>query len=358
MATPMPRGYRSASEYRFREEQVDAIVRAAAYHRRDFCRSVIWFSPREHAGIRPFMTAPFKRTSNGGLGHLGRLPPELLHDVLLCMDMHSLFNFRQASLRSRQSVDSLGQYQLVVSHGLNLLCALLRTRLAVDVSLSDFHGAICTEACALCGQFGGFMSLLTWTRCCFPCLRRAPETRVQSLAAVRKLFRLSMAESGQLRSFKTLPGIYTMDERVYKSRITVASAHQARLLFGQRANDPALVPPASPGLDPKFDFMGSCALPYCDGRTGRVQHGMSCAGCQLALEKNILGSRVEKWAFEARDKVYGQDGFLEHFRWCEQAQLLWESSGGGTSRPAELPEAARRGAFSTIENSKDKKSDM
>ena len=45
------------------------------------------------------------------------------------------------------------------------------------------------------------------------------------------------------------------------------------------------------------------------------------AGCQLALEKDIIGSRGEDWAFEAHDKVYAQDGFLEHFRWCEQAQL-------------------------------------
>ncbi len=78
--------------------------------------------------------------------------------------------------------------------------------------------------------------------------------------------------------------------------------------------------------------MGSCALPYYDRRTGRVEHGMSCAGCQLALEKDIIGSRGEKWALEARDKVYAQDGFLEHFRWCEQAQLLWKSSGEGNNR--------------------------
>jgi hypothetical protein len=38
---------------------------------------------------------------------------------------------------------------------------------------------------------------------------------------------------------------------------------------------------------------------------------MSYAGCQLALEKCIMSARCEKWAFEARDKVYAQDGFLK-----------------------------------------------
>jgi hypothetical protein len=341
----MPRGYRSVTEYRFCEQQTDAIVRTTAYHRKDYCRSVIWFSPREHVSIRLSITTPFGRTSNTGLGSLDRLPLELLHDVLLHLDMHSLFNFRQIHLRSRLTVDSLKQYRMVVSHGLNLLCALLRTRLAIGVSLFEFYYALCTKACTLCGEFGGFISLLTWNRCCFTCLQEAPETQVQPLAAVRKQFHLTKAELDQLRSFKTLPGIYSMNESLYKSRITVVSVHQAILVSGQQPHALAQAQPASSGRNQKFNFMGSCALPYYDRRTGRVEHGMSCAGCQLALQKDIIGSRGENWAFEARDKVYAQDGFLEHFRWCEQAQLLWRSSDEGNNRPTELPEAARRGGF-------------
>ncbi|PNP82051.1 hypothetical protein FNYG_04612 [Fusarium nygamai] len=40
----MARGYRSATEYSFDEEHTDAIVRTAAYHRKDFGLSMIWFS--------------------------------------------------------------------------------------------------------------------------------------------------------------------------------------------------------------------------------------------------------------------------------------------------------------------------
>jgi hypothetical protein len=164
------------------------------------------------------------------------------------------------------------------------------------------------------------------------------ETQVQTLANIRKQFHLTKAELGQLKSFKTLPGIYSMEESVYKSRITVVSVHQAKLLSGQQPHAAA-----AQARNRKLNFMGSCALPYYDRRTGRVEHGISCAGCQLALEKDIIGS--EKWAFEARDKVYAQDSFLEHFRWCEQAQILWRSSDEGKNQPTELPEAARRGGF-------------
>jgi hypothetical protein len=341
----MPRGYRSATEYRFDEEQTDAIVQTAAYHRKDYCLSVIWFSAREHVDISLSIATPFRRASNLGLGSLDRLHLELLDDTLLRLDMHSLLKFRQTNLKSRQTVDSLKQYQMVVSHGLNLLCALLRTRLSIGISLLDFYSALCTKACSLCGEFGGFISLLTWKRCCFKCHKEAPETQVKTLAAVRKQFHLTKVELGQLRTFKTLPGIYSMEESVHRSRIAIVSAHQARLICRRQPHALAQAQPVSSERNQKFKFKGSCALSYYDKLTGKVEHGMSCAGCQLALEKDIIGTRGEKWAFEARDKVYARDGFLEHFRWCEQAQLLWRSSGDGNSRPTELPEGARRGGY-------------
>ncbi|KAL2142943.1 hypothetical protein VTI28DRAFT_522 [Corynascus sepedonium] len=256
MAALVPRGYRSATEYRFRQDQTDAIVRATAYHRKDFCHSVIWFSPREHVGIRPSIATPFPRTPDTGLGTLGLLPLELLHDVLLRLDIRSLFNFRQANLSSRRIVDSLHQYQIMVSHGLNLLCALLRTRLANGNSLLDFYHVLCTKACTLCGEFGGFVSLLTWKRCCFACLQGALETQVQTLAGIRKQFHLTKTELGQLKSFRTLPGIYSMEKSVHKSRIAVVSVHLAKLVSGQQPHAAAAqAQPASSGRNRKFNFM-------------------------------------------------------------------------------------------------------
>ncbi|PKY04922.1 F-box domain protein [Aspergillus campestris IBT 28561] len=223
MASLMPRGYCSATEFRFDKEQADAIIRTTAYHRKDFCLSVIWYSHREHNEIRPSISTPFQRISKTGLGSLDRLPLELLFDTLYLLDMYSLFRFRQINLRSRQMVDSLKQYHTVVSHGLNLFCALLRTRIATDITLLDFYKALCTKACTLCGEFSGFISILAWTRCCFKCLQESPETQVRTLASVRKQLHMANAELGQLRSFKSLPGIYSMNETVQNSRITLSN---------------------------------------------------------------------------------------------------------------------------------------
>jgi hypothetical protein len=44
---------------------------------------------------------------------------------------------------------------------------------------------------------------------------------------------------------------------------------------------------------------------------------------------------------DMRDKVYARPEFLEHFKWCEYAQVLWWESMGGTVVPGSLPRVCR-----------------
>ncbi|KAF2758787.1 hypothetical protein EJ05DRAFT_464639 [Pseudovirgaria hyperparasitica] len=353
MATPMPPRYRSVTEFQFTTDQADAIIRTAAYHRKDFALSVIWFPPREHVAVRQSIAAPFPRSSKTDLGSLDQLPLELLHDILLHLDMHSLFYIRQTNLRARDIVDSLKQYRIVVQHGLNLLCALLRTRLAMHVSLRDAYAALCTETCSLCGEFAGFVSRVAWIRCCFACLQRAaPPLQLHARAAVRKQFRLTKRESEGLRSLRSLPGVYTLAESVLKTRVTLVSTHHAHLssthTHTQTQHPQHPLPHALPHT-PKYTSMGSCALPYYNPLSATLEHGICCAGCQLAIEEDIIGTEGEDWAYEARDKVYTRDGFLGHFRWCEQAQLLWRARCDGMEGMEGMgemvPVMARMGGF-------------
>lgn len=314
---------------------------------------MIWFLPREHVAVRSSIATPFLRAPDTGLGTLGRLPLELLQEVLLHLDLRSLLNFRQANLGSRQVVDSLYQYQRLVCHGLNLLCALFRTRLAIDISLLDFYHALCTKACTFCGQFGGFVFLSTWSRCCFTCLQRASGTQMLTPSGIRKEFPLTEAEVARLRPFKTLPGIY--GTRRLASPIALVSVAQAKLMISGKPPHATAAQARSANFRriTQFSYMGSCALPYYDRRTGRAEYGMSCAGCLLGFQKEIIiGSDHEDWGLMVRDKVdlYGQDSFLAHFRWCAHAQTLWRSSGKGKTRPIELRRLLGEEDFSTTED--------
>ena len=336
------RKHLSAHEYQYREEQADDIVRVAAYHRRDHELSVIWFQQREHDSIRRSISTPFERTSNAGSGFFDRLPLELIRQILLQLDICSIFRLRQTALSLRQAVGWLNEYRTVVRHGLNTFCALLRTEIARDVSLNDFYDALCTRDCALCGNFSGVMSLLTWTRCCFRCLEDAPEIQVGTAEAIQKKFHFTQAEVRQLKSFNTLPGLYSSLQCLNTVPIKLVSLRQAYLISGR---------PQPPKMRQDFylhqasqqhNFMGACALPYFEKRTGKVDHGGCCAGCQLALEDGIMNFQAGK---RCRDKVYSHEGFLEHFKRCSRAQYLWETSKEGTTIPPRLPKLARRGGF-------------
>lgn len=261
--------------------------------------------------------------------------------------MHSLTKCRQVNLRLRQAIVSLPEYQAISTHALNALCALLRTHLAHNVSLFDFYQALCTKNCPRCLQFAGFISLPTWRRCCFLCLELGDtDLQMQTVDSIQKQFPLlSMAAISQLKSFKTLPGTYSSDEYVQRDRITIVPVEQAMRASQEQQRALQQIETGSPWFpqDPKLAFMASCALPYYDSQDRTTEYGISCPGAQLVIDKGTISGMALKFVYMARDRVYTKDGFLEHFKVCEEAQLLWTSSKEGTIEPPELPQIAKDG---------------
>ncbi|KAI1162504.1 hypothetical protein F5B18DRAFT_623895 [Nemania serpens] len=313
-------------KYPVREDQVDAIIEKAAYHRHEFCRSVIYFPPYTHDEIRHSIGTPFQRTfSDMGAGSLDRLPLELMYNVFLQLDMHSLFRFRQANLRARQLLDSLSQYQIVVSHGLNLFRALLRTGLAVYTRLSVFFDTLCEISCVYCGRFAGFVSILVWRRCCFQCLHSRPEVKVQTLASAYSQLRMNRHHLRYLVTMRTLPGAYAMmHARENAIMVLVATPDAQRVTGRQPPTRERSHYDAMEERDAKLSFMASCALPHYDRATKKVQYGLSCAGC----DREWAGSNdssLAQWTLRAQDRVYDKRSFISHFKRCVKAQRLWES---------------------------------
>lgn len=88
--------------------------------------------------------------------------------------------------------------------------------------------------------------------------------------------------------------------------------------------------------------MSTRELLFLDRRTGDLQYGISCASCQLAVEKLTVPNESGRWLYRARDQVFSKTEFLLQFRWCQQAQLLWLSSADGLLEPDELPYGVKR----------------
>ncbi|KAL2208072.1 hypothetical protein CC79DRAFT_1397519 [Sarocladium strictum] len=333
--------WRSDTEYVFDRKDSEAIVRTVTYHRIDQCLSAIWYPSREHDTVRKSITNPFPRSSARDLGTLDRLPLELLQHVFSHMDMSTILYFRQVSLSARETVDSTRQYRLVVSRALNVYYALLRTQLAQDITLGEFYQALCTQKCAFCNEFSGFISLLSWTRCCFKCLIQVYNSRIDTRGVDEK--RLDRAEAPRNNPMYVSSRDPATIRPPRDPRRTVSSGQST-------TQDPDQEIEARrrrkwPRRKPSFPYIYGCALPFYDQKLDTVDHGVCCAGCQLAMENDLAGGEREYRMWDARNTVYTRRDFLEHFRWCKQGQLLWESSDGGHIVPPKLPHFAREGGI-------------
>ncbi|OAL56907.1 hypothetical protein IQ07DRAFT_22378 [Pyrenochaeta sp. DS3sAY3a] len=337
---PIP-GFHAQTAYEVQAGDVEAILRVSAYHRKDFDLAVIWFPPRTHTNTLT-SALPVLSRPTAACGELDRLPLELISSICLELDIESLLRFRQTNTRARQIVSVLHEFRVVTTHAINPLCALLRTGAARAVTLLDFYRLLCSQSCSLCKhQYGDLVHLPLWIRCCSSCLRRdSIGIRVATLTTVKRILRLSRKSLEKLPKLTTLPGTYTMDERPRSSRVTVVSTVSALSAYREEhagVEAPEIIIKRL-NTQPSLAFMACCALPSFDLQTGKAQKGVSCAGCQVAVEESIT-TFTGAWA------VYSHDGFLKHFSHCEQAQLLWTSSNGGTRQPPKLPYSCQKGGY-------------
>lgn len=289
--------------------------------------SVIWFPAHEHVHILMSLTSCFERSPNAGLGSIGRLPIEIVRGILSHLDIASVFKFRQVNLGAREMVSGLLHYQPIVYLGTNLYRALLRTGIATVKSLLDVYDILCTKECSFCGEFGGYVALLIWKRCCFRCLHERPETQVRCLSWARRSFDMTRAESTTLRSFKSLPGQYWITGHVQARPLSIISVQEAALACGK----PVPMPEGLTNSHSRYNWeravncMGACVLPFYNKQFERVEHGYYCLGCYMALSQNNWANDEQRLrGEEACGKVHSSESLLRHFCWCKQAQIWWE----------------------------------
>lgn len=325
----------------------DAILDVCTYHRRDFDLVLVRSRPHETQKLTGSLQACFESPPTSGLGRLDVLPPELISIVLQNLDLLSYFRFRQINRQARLVATAFPQYRSVARHGLEGLRGLLRADLAQTYTIGALYSALIRETCAFCGSFGGFLFLLTVTRCCFECITSSPDLRVMSTATLARLTRISLKRlqrslGPQLR---TVPGLYSMwEKRVKRPKFLVAArpATEKLVNLGLLKQDLAeAVHEHKEQGDQRF--MASTAFPWYDLRSGKIERGISCKGCQVRLENSFV-SDVD------RDRVFSKSSYQSHFESCSEARDLWEQSEGGT-RPVEEPEFTRRcGYFNSLGN--------
>lgn len=342
----------------FESHQADAVLRVAAYNRLDFKFALIGSPSSEHRPIRTSIVEAFPSSATANIGLLERLPTELVWKVCAALDVRSCFRLRQTNRRVRQYVSGMYEYRTVARHALESLWAVLRTGLSPRVTISALYQALCTRGCQICGaEFGGFLFLLTVTRCCFNCIESSSRLDLVSLADVAKGAGVSSYTlQRRLPALRTLPGTYTVERHTWNMRSWAVSCEQATdalTMFGvSRDSAASFLSGVSKMREERY--MASTPLPLFHRATAQVEHGVCCKGCRIALEDKLYGQMavqglddesVDLW--NRSDQLYSRQGYLNHFPTCPQSINLWRSSQGGTVAVDEPEFTRRRGYMET-----------
>ncbi|KAI0012569.1 hypothetical protein F4779DRAFT_625881 [Xylariaceae sp. FL0662B] len=320
------------------DQHSKAILQVCSYHRRDFDFVLVRSRPHEMQVAQGSPQTAFRTPPASGLGILDRLPAELMSVVLHNLDLLSYFRFRQVNRRARVLSTALWEYQLVAKHGLEGLRGLLRAKIAHNFTIMDLYCPLITSSCMLCGAFGGFLFLLTVTRCCFACIQTSTKLRVLCTSTFAKLARMSTSRLHRLLESKlrTVPGIYSMEERPARRPKYLIAEKQAIATLTSLGvlHQDSVQAIARRSEQIQQRFMASTAFPWYDLGRATIERGVSCKGCQVRVE-TLYGD------YEDRDRVFSTTDYLTHFTYCVEAQNLWAESQDGT-RPVEEPEFTRR----------------
>ncbi|CUS12802.1 unnamed protein product, partial [Tuber aestivum] len=265
-----------------------------------------------------------------GLGDLSAcLPLEIINEILLFLDICSLLAFRRVNTVALAAINALPEYRAIITHAPDVVRAYLATNLSSHANIGELFQALTSKLCSYCNSFGAFIFLLECRRVCWHCHTQDPELLpiCRGLAAVS--FGVSPEALVGLPALRPVPGTYTyrMQKAVYNNIHKSLYSYPA----SKRApGEPAYYADKDNKDDDVRRYQGVAPLPVLNPRTGMLEHGVCCVGCDVAYSKAptvahyIPFGRVG-W-LRRKHEMFGEEGgFLEHFLACEQARSIWEA---------------------------------
>ncbi|KAF8799810.1 hypothetical protein BYT27DRAFT_6848168 [Phlegmacium glaucopus] len=240
-------------------------------------------------------------------------------------------------------VDGYIPYNLIVTHAPHALDALTLTEVASHFTAVQVFDALCSDSCAICGRFGRFLWIPDCIRCCMPCVQESDQLMPMTERDAKAAFGLSQKALSKIPIVHTLPGTYTPFEIPYKQRRRLLSRGRAREIavevhggeeglisyinsntsLAKVLNDQRVARRnASEGEISRF--LVTTRLPYFNSQSRSTETGLSCKGCQAALQGSVALSSVQVYALmDMWSRTYTEDMFLDHFVTCTDAQRMW-----------------------------------
>lgn len=278
-------------------------------------------------------------TATGGFS-LFQMPPEILSRIILELDIVSTNCFSQANRQTRFVTTALPQYRQVVQHGAQAIKAMVRANLGHCFRYRELHRALIQEQCSLCGKFGGFLFLLTCTRCCYTCIHTASELAVTQISCLWNgdRYRLEFPQvnfdqdESHWKTFKTklyqkldtadVRWMMVPDRSDHKNRLKDERGVSVKdmLKICRSIDSPDL------GIVQKLEsntlvyYSKACIVyPWLDQRTMREEYGVKCLSC-ACLPFPINEKRQLVWQYQSAyfhyRQMYSENGvnsFQKHW---------------------------------------------
>lgn len=269
------------------------------------------------------------------LGSFERLPLEIMNMVLVELDLRTLTDFRRVNQRAMQVVDSIPQYKVIAKHALVTLRGIISIGSGTFISCQDLYDKLSTAQCDSCGDFGGYLYLITCRRVCFLCFTEKTDYLPLLRADVTRKFGLKREQLKGLPAIKTIPGYYTprpiklskqltlidfhtarqvaiaihgsaskLEEEASRIKSKILSNYELRKTRSAEAGDRI---PRPPRIDDPFDggegnprrFVAIVRAPFWNRRVGTAEMGFQCTSC-----KNHDYKRPLHWRRKFTEETY------------------------------------------------------
>jgi len=271
--------------------------------------------------MRKSLCASNQPPSTANLGRLGRLPVELLLDVLSHVDIATALRFRQVNRRAREVLGADKAYRTVMENALHVVFVMCSLRFTPYIRFDQLEALLLTDRCSHCGDFGRLLFMPTLARCCELCLSR------DSAA-----FEAAVLGEKQLQLFHQLGQPFTiMYSRPHHIQILGEDSSKDRHWIAAAKMVPNSKEWDRTNMKKVHSNRTGYSLPFLHNNgTKLVSHnGRICNGCRTtARDYGIMAiidrSSADQFHHMLSKRAYSSDGYFAHFKWCTPAQELWK----------------------------------
>ncbi|KAK8169464.1 hypothetical protein IWX90DRAFT_179350 [Phyllosticta citrichinensis] len=274
------------------------------------------------------------------LGALDALPLELIQSTLSLVDLETLQHFRRVNRRALKVVDGMPEYKAVATFAQNALRGIQIIKADRWNTCEALYKAICTAECETCGDFGGYLYLLTCKRVCFLCFTHNEIFRPLSFSYASEVFDIRKRDIKKLPHMENVPGAYSFRRFSRPKRRNFVDhrsvCQESLTLHGSTCTVEQCVPP--PTKQEREKDFGETRMEMTTGGTGKhcperyiaivrapalnpatreLEFGVHCVACRDSYHEHLSTQRYRKYtraSFAAHLAEFGPIERTKHIR--------------------------------------------